>query len=99
MSTTPDSTNGEKKSSATTNGEAKQKTESKRARSESRHSSKDKDGGQSFDTAIPVLSAYGYALGDTLGKGKITLVLSRVQRCVECLIKARAQCIIFLEKC
>lgn len=88
MSTPPDSTNGEKKSSATTDGEAKQKTETKRGRSESRHSSKDKDGGQSFDTAIPVLSAYGYALGDTLGKGK-TFDFSSVQRCVVCFKRAR----------
>ena len=83
MSAPPDSTNGEKKSSATANGEAKQKTETKRQRSESRHSSKDKDGGQSFDTAIPVLSAYGYALGDTLGKGK-NLLISRAFSVASC---------------
>jgi hypothetical protein len=68
MSTPPDSTNGEKKSSTTANGEGKPKSESKRPKSGSKQTSK--DSGLSFDTAIPVLSAYGYALGDTLGKGK-----------------------------
>lgn len=70
MSSTPDNYNGEKNTPAcsTATSEAKPKT-AENKRPKSGRSSKADHSSTSFDTAIPVLSAYGYALGDTLGKG------------------------------
>lgn len=75
MSSPPDNTNGEKNApTCSTASEAKPKqTENKRPKSGK--SSKADHSTTSFDTAIPVLSAYGYALGDTLGKGMLNFSL------------------------
>jgi len=68
MSSTPGDNNGEKNTTTcSATSEAKPKPENKRPKSGK--SAKADHSTTSFDTAIPVLSAYGYALGDTLGKG------------------------------
>lgn len=73
MSSTPNNGDNNPPACSTAASEAKPKTADGK-RPKSGRSSKADHSTTSFDTAIPVLSAYGYALGDTLGKGMLYIL-------------------------
>ncbi|EDO33625.1 predicted protein [Nematostella vectensis] len=76
----PEASNDSSKNAAVkSEAKAKQTPDNKRPKSGAK-SSKSTESTAPFDTAIPVLSAYGYALGDTLGKGSYAVVKAAYSR-------------------